>query len=150
MMADTMFASGDDVCLSTFNHGSEGNFTNDLRPHWQIQQFILHDIKRSLAGEKCTPAQLPTKLNSSQRHFGLEFTMVDNLNEDLLRIMREETSSKSDELAVTSIASSNLSSVSLLTGTITKPQRTIRSCASRTTARGTCFIAGRTTTPAGW
>src|SRR5262249_49919346 len=29
-----------------------------------------------------------------------------------------------------------------------KPQRTIRSCASRTTERGHVFIAGRTTTPA--
>src|SRR5204863_3746212 len=58
-------------------------------------------------------------------------------------------SSGSGELAVTSIASSNLSSVSLLTGTIPKPQRTIRSCVSRTTERGTCFIAGRTTTSAG-
>src|SRR6476619_5990355 len=57
--------------------------------------------------------------------------------------------SGSGELAVTSIASSNLSSVSLLTGTIPKPQRTIRSCASRTTERGTCFVAGRTTTSAG-
>src|SRR5881398_3076412 len=48
------------------------------------------------------------------------------------------------------IRASNLSSVSLLTGTILKPQqRTIRSCALRTTERGTCLIAGRTTTPAG-
>src|SRR4029434_4984919 len=51
--------------------------------------------------------------------------------------------------AVSAIAFSNLCSVSLLTGTIPKPQRTIRSCASRTTERGTCFIAGRTTASAG-
>ncbi len=57
--------------------------------------------------------------------------------------------STSGELAVTSIASSNLSSVSLLTGTIPKPQRTIRSCALGTTERGTCFIARRATTSAG-
>jgi hypothetical protein len=34
-----------------------------------------------------------------------------------------------------------MTSVSLLTGTITKPQRTIHSCASRTTERGTVFYS---------
>ena len=58
---------------------------------------------------------------------------------NLIETHEHHAISKSSDLAVTSIASSNLFSLSLLMRTITKPQRTIRSGASRKTERGTCL-----------